>query len=138
MNALTPFVGIWNTTGKIWRGDGEEEQRLVATDIYEWLPGKGFLLHRADARLGDEVARSVEIIGWDDEAAEIFSASYDDQGATSQFQCALDGREWRIDGKGIRFRGAFNQGWSQLTGTWERESQGSWSSWMDISLIKAD
>ena len=138
IEALVPFVGTWNTEGKIKANDGAKEQRLVATDIYEWLPGKGFLLHRVDARLGDQITRSIEIIGWDDDAGELFSTSYDDKGATSRFRCALEDHDWKIDGNGIRFRGAFDKDWNELTGTWELESYGSWSPWMDIRLTKAD
>lgn len=58
MKTAIPFVGIWNTEGQIKAGDGAEEQRLVATNIYEWLPGKAFLLHRVDARLGEVITRS--------------------------------------------------------------------------------
>lgn len=138
MKALAPFVGIWNTEGKIKANDGAEEQGLVATDIYEWLPGKRFLLHRVDARLGGHITRSMEITGWDAEARELFSTSYDDQGATSRFRCALDGQAWTIEGNGIRFRGAFDQNWNELIGTWEMASDGSWSRWMDIRLARAD
>ncbi|MCR9196438.1 MAG: hypothetical protein NXH88_16995 [Hyphomonas sp.] len=138
MKALAPFVGVWNTEGKIKASDGADEQRLVATDIYEWLPGKGFLLHRVDARLGGHITRSIEIIGWDEDAGELFSTSYDDQGATLRVRCALDDHAWKIDGNGIRFRGAFDQDWNTLVGTWEMEGDCSWSPWMDISLARAD
>ncbi len=63
VRALDPFVGVWNTQGEIRSDKDAEEQRLVATDIYEWLPGKHFLLHRVDARLADQIVRSIEIIG---------------------------------------------------------------------------
>ena len=138
MKALAPFVGVWNTTGEVRVSGGVEAQRLVATDTYEWLPGKAFLLHRADARLGEQVTRSTEIIGWDDEAGVLFSTAYDDRGTTSYFRCALDDRNWRIDGNGIRFRGAFGESWNALAGTWEMEREGSWTLWMDIALTRAN
>jgi Protein of unknown function (DUF1579) len=138
MKPLSPFVGIWNTEGKIRATDEAEEQVMTATDIYEWLPGKRFLLHRVDARMGGSITRSMEIVGWDADAGRLFSTSYDDQGQTSRFHCALEGHGWKIDGTGIRFRGAFNQDWNKLTGTWEMEADGSWSPWMDITLARSD
>lgn len=84
------------------------------------------------------MARSLEIIGWDDEARQLFSTSYDDQGRTLRFQCALDGHDWRIDGKGFRFRGAFGADWNNVTSTWELTSDGSLSPWMDIELTRAN
>ena len=138
MKSLSPFVGIWNTEGKIRASDEAEEQTMVATDIYEWLPGKCFLLHRVDARMGEDVTRSTEIVGWDADEETLFSTSYDAQGRTSRFSCALNGHDWKIDGPAIRFRGAFDADWNRLTGTWEMEANGSWSPWMDISLTRAD
>lgn len=138
MKSLSPFVGIWNTEGKIRATEGADEQTMVATDIYEWLPGKCFLLHRVDARMGGEITRSTEVIGWDADVGKLFSTSYDAQGGTARFHCALDGRDWKIDGPGIRFRGAFDKDWNKLTGTWAMESDGSSSPWMDISLARAD
>lgn len=137
MKALGPFVGIWNTQGKIRATDESDEQLMFATDVYEWLPGKCFLLHHVDARMGDQITRSTEIIGWDAEAQEFFSTSYDEQGGTSRFRCRLDDYDWKIDGSGIRFRDAFDKDWSELSGTWEMGGDGSWSSWMDITLTRA-
>jgi hypothetical protein len=138
MKSLGPFVGIWNTKGKIRGSDKAEDQILIATDIYEWLPGKCFLLHRVDARMGEDITRSTEIVGWDADEGKLFSTSYDAQGTTSRFSCALEGHDWKIDGPGIRFRGAFDRDWNILTGTWEMEADGLWSPWMDISLTRAD
>lgn len=138
MKPLCSFVGIWNTRGKIRASDETEEQVMTATDIYEWLPGKSFLLHRVDARMGENITRSTEVVGWDADEGQLVSTSYDDQGGTSRFSCALDGHDWRIDGRGIRFRGAFDQDWNKLSGTWEMEADGSWSPWMDITLTRAD
>lgn len=138
MISLSPFVGIWNTKGSIKASDKAEEQTLFATDIYEWLPGKCFLLHRVDARMGDDITRSTEVIGWDADEGTLFSTSYDARGGTTRFSCALDGQDWRIDGPGIRFRGAFDRDWNKLTGIWELAGSGLWSPWMDISLTRAD
>ncbi|MET4128016.1 DUF1579 family protein [Roseovarius sp. MBR-6] len=138
MKSLGPFVGLWNTRGKIGASDMAEEKTMSATDSYEWLPGKCFLLHRVDARMGDDIIRSTEIIGWDADAGAFFSTSYDARGGTSRFRCALDGNKWKIDGPGIRFRGAFDQDWNRMTGIWEMEESELWSPWMDISLTRAD
>ena len=138
MKTLAPFVGTWNTRGRIKAEHEAAEQLLVATDIYEWLPGKCFLLHRVDARLGDQIVRSIEIIGWDADADELFSTSYDDKGTTSRFRCQLDGHDWKIDGNGIRFRGSFDDSWARLEGTWEMAVDDAWSPWMDVQLARAD
>jgi hypothetical protein len=135
---LDIFVGIWNTTGRIHGDQDSGDQLLVATDTYEWLPGKCFLLHRVDARLGDQISRSIEIIGWDAEANQIVSTSYGDDGSTSRFRCLLDGNSWQIDGDTMRFRGGFDDRQTQLLGNWELANEHGWLPWMEISLTKAD
>ena len=135
---LEVFVGVWNTRGRIEPTQDTAEQLLVATDTYEWLPGKGFLLHRVDARLGDEVNRSIEVIGWNDAAGELFSTSYDDKGSTASFRCELAGYGWLIDGVGSRFRGGFDDDYKRLKGTWEMGANRNWQPWMEIELTKAD
>jgi hypothetical protein len=138
VRVLDVFVGTWNTTGSIRTGGHLVDQRLFATDIYEWLPGKCFLLHKVDARLGDEISRSVEVIGWDSEIGQITSTSYSDQGSISRFSCSFERGNWRIDGDAMRFRGNFDSNRRQLSGTWEIASETGWEVWMDVKLAKAD
>jgi hypothetical protein len=71
-------------------------------------------------------------------AGQLFSSSCDDKGQTSRFRCELADQVWKIDGNGIRFRGAFDTDWNRLTGIWETESDGSWSPWMHMMLTRAD
>lgn len=138
VEALEKFVGVWNTTGTLLATKDAPALKLVATDTYEWLPGGYFLLHRVDARIGEQVSRSIEIVGWDAERGTLMSRSYDDQGASDEFVCVLDGRRWMIVGESMRFDGAFSEGERRLSGTWElRGPDGQWSPWMDIELNRA-
>lgn len=59
--ALSIFVGIWNTVGEIAATPDSPASKLLATDVYEWLPGGRFLLHRVDTRMGDTASGSIEI-----------------------------------------------------------------------------
>jgi uncharacterized protein DUF1579 len=60
---LSVLVGRWRTQG--WTKDTTESAaaRIDAEDTYEWLPGGFALLHRVDARVGEERVEGAEIIG---------------------------------------------------------------------------
>lgn len=136
--ALQIFVGVWNTEGEIVGGPSGAAGKMTATDIYEWLPGGFFLVHRVDARMAGEPGRSLEIIGYDPGAQGYVSRSYDDQGVVLDFACSLEGKRWRITGATMRFDGEFSAGGTVLRGEWQQRGEdGSWTSWMRIRLTKA-
>ena len=49
---LDVFVGTWKAEGETKDG---RTVSIEAVDNYEWLPGDYFLIHRTDARLGDDI-----------------------------------------------------------------------------------
>jgi len=61
---LVVLVGSWKTGGWTREAAGTLSGRIEATDTYERLPG-GALLHRVDARVGDQKVEGAEIIGYD-------------------------------------------------------------------------
>lgn len=139
LKALERFLGVWNTTGEIEANGDEPAGVLTATDRYEWLPGKHFMLHTVDARMNGEPHRSIEIIGYDAERNSCVARSYDDGGATDEFLCALEGRSWRIVGETMRFSGAFAADDRTMSGAWElQDAEGEWARWMEITLTRAD
>jgi hypothetical protein len=80
MSKFAIFIGTWNTTGEI-RAIGKEGAAILsATDTYSWLPGDHFIIHAADARMGDAVARSTETFGYDEQRRRFLARAYDDHG----------------------------------------------------------
>ena len=135
--ALNVLAGKWITQGTIRATDDAASSEMRAIDLYEWLHGGFFMLHKVDALIGGTISQSIEVIGYDEAQACYVTRSYDDQGTSDGFTAWLEGRAWSIDGEKVRFRGAFNAGGSVLAGTWEQRSgQGRWSPWMDIELRK--
>ena len=62
---LAALVGRWRTEGWTSTGAALPDARIEALDTYEWLPGRFALLHRVDARVGEDRVEGAEIIGWD-------------------------------------------------------------------------
>ena len=132
------FIGTWNTTGEVLETDAAPATTLVATDVYRWLPGRRFIVHDVDARFGGEPSRSMEVMGYDRKRRKHVSRSYDDTGATEEFDLALSGRQWRISGATVRFDGKFSKRGDKLTGLWELKSKRSgWQPWLELKLVRA-
>lgn len=135
---LDVFIGTWNTTGEVLATDASPAGTLVATDTYRWLPGRHFIVHEVDARFDGQPARSMEVMGFDAAKQQFFSRSYDDQGATETFVLALEGRRWAIQGRSVRFDGAFDARKTRLTGLWERKvGRARWQPWIRLELVRA-
>lgn len=136
--ALEIFVGTWNTEGVVDAGPAGLGSRLAAVDTYEWLPGKFFLLHRVDGRMGEERVQVLEIIGYDAARRTYVTQSFDSHGNVGAYRASLRDGAWTILGDSERFTGAFNEDRTILTGRWERSTDGAnWSRWMTIKLTKA-
>lgn len=138
MAHLETFIGTWNTTGEVLATEGAPATTLSATDTYRWLPGQHFIAHDADARFGGDVARSMEVIGYDRASKKYFARSYDDQGVSELFEVALKGKKWSITGKSVRFNGKFNAKNTRLTGLWElKGKKAGWQPWIKLKLVRA-
>ena len=77
---LDVLIGRWKTVGWTRGAPGAPRARIDAVDTYERLPG-GALLHRVDARVGEEKVEGAEIIGYDPHAR---CSSRSTSGATDQ------------------------------------------------------
>lgn len=139
LQALAIFVGRWSTTGDVKDAAGLVVAQLRAVDTYEWLPGGFFLLHRWDARIGDDESQGIEIIGYDTQRQTYSTHSFDSQGNRLTYQATLQDKVWKVWSKSERFVGRFSGDTKTLTGAWERCSDSStWVRWMDVKLCKSE
>lgn len=147
LQRLAPFVGTWHTTGTVVATSAA----YTATDIYEWLPGGHFLVHRWDAQMPDGRSQGIEIIGPDasdgadgsDGAARghYTMHSFDSTGKADTMRAIVDGKQVAFDGSGVRFRGAFNGNGTEMAGTWSLHAEGSrqdWKPWMTVVLRRSN
>ena len=138
MKRFEIFIGVWNTTGNVFAIEDSPSTVLSATDTYRWLPGEQFIVHEVDARFGNEVSRSMEIMGYDVNHRRYVSRSFDDRGISETFEIDLQRRSWRILGESVRFKGSFNSVGSKLSGLWEmKTSKRRWSPWIELQLNRA-
>ena len=106
---------------------------------YHRLPG-GALLHRVDARVGEEEVEGAEIIGFDPDR-KMYVTQYFGTDGPSAYEASLleeDGALiWRMRSKTERFEGTFSDDGNTMTGHWESlDDDSSWRPWMDITLTR--
>jgi Protein of unknown function (DUF1579) len=139
---LAALIGSWRTEGWTREMPDAPAARIDALDTYEWLPGGFGLLHKVDARVGDESVNGGEIIGYDPDRDSYVTQYFGSDGATA-YEASLteegEGLVWRMHSRTTRFAGVFSDDGSVITGQWEllREG-GDWEPWMDITLTRQD
>lgn len=137
---LSALVGEWRTQGRTRPTPGVPAAAIDATDTYDWLPGRFALLHTVDARVGDERVEGAEIIGWDP-ARHAYVTQYFGSDGPNAYEASLSEEGgvlmWRMRSETERFTGTFSEERSAIFGHWEqRDRDGTWRPWMDITLTK--
>jgi hypothetical protein len=136
---LEPFVGSWRTEGEIHGARDAAAATMSASDVYEWLPGRHFLVHRWDAHLPEGRSQGIELVGWDGERGDYAMHSFDSDGNAGAMRARVDGEHWAYDSEALRFRGGFREGGRVFAGTWERRADGGgWTPWMDVTLRRSE
>ena len=72
---LEVFIGRWINEGYVVREDGTPGNKILTSDVYEWAPGRFFVIHPAYGRIGDAGVGGVEIIGYDTASRKYRSTS---------------------------------------------------------------
>jgi hypothetical protein len=133
---LDKFVGTWNTEGKIPATDKTSEMIISGKDIYEWLPGKFFLLHKVDVLMGDSKNETFEIIGYDKEMEMYTMQHYDNKGNSGFMTATYKSEIWTFLSEALRFTGGFQKDYKEFSGIWEQSDGKNWKYFMDIKLTK--
>src|SRR5580658_4569882 len=68
--ALEAWVGKWINQGHIVNDDGTAGPTITTSDVYEWVPGRFFVVHSAYGQIGDFGVGGVEMIGFDEGSGE--------------------------------------------------------------------
>jgi len=138
LQPLEPFVGIWETEGKMRASASGQPEKFSANDTYEWVSGGHFLLHRFDADMPDGKVKGIEFIGYDRDSQSYLMRSFDNSGSVTLMRARLEKDTWTFVGEGIRFTGGFRENGKIFEGLWElrSEDQAAWQPLMDVSLRK--
>ncbi|MBC7827663.1 MAG: DUF1579 family protein [Chitinophagaceae bacterium] len=134
---LNVFAGRWNTEGKTRARDSSTAMKIKGTDTYEWLEGGYFLVHYVDVKVGAEILKAIEIIGYDAEGNNYPTHSFDSQGNSGTYQASVHDGIWTFRGKSERATIVIGQDGDKMTAHWEQLTNSQdWVPWMDIELTK--
>ncbi len=135
LDHLEVFIGRWITEGTMHGGEGVA---IHASDVYEWLPGRRFILHSAYGLIGTTGVGGVEIIGYDAASGHFFTRFFDSFGNASEHELSVseDG-SWLWQGETTRCRARFSVDGSVQTAAHERLEGDTWLPSMAVTLTKA-
>jgi catechol 2,3-dioxygenase-like lactoylglutathione lyase family enzyme len=139
LRQLDLLVGSWRTRGSTRQAPGAPAAEIDAVDTYEWLPGGFALLHRVDARVGDEHVVGAEIIGYDPDGGG-YRTQYFGSDGPAAYDASIGeiggALTWTMRSKTDRFTGTFSDDGNSITGHWELLEGFDWRPWMDITLSR--
>jgi len=111
---LDGFIGKWITEGHTVANDATPAASITASDIYEWAPGRFFILHTAYGRIGDVAVGGIEIIGYDPEKGVYRTHFFDSQGNVTTEELSFNDGAWRWRGPRVRCTGRFSEDGRQI------------------------
>jgi Protein of unknown function (DUF1579) len=134
---LEIFIGRWMTAGETVATEGAPAVKILASDVYEWMPGGFFILHTAYGRIGDQDVGGTEIIGYD-AAAKVYRTHYfNSQGGLITETVTLDGKRAMWQGENVRATSLFSDDGKVQECLHERSDDGeNWMPAMEITLTK--
>jgi Protein of unknown function (DUF1579) len=134
---LAIFIGNWINEGYTVV-DGALGPKILASDVYEWVPGGFFVVHTAYGRLAGVDVGGIEILGYDQVAGEYLTWFFDSQGnATIDLLLHLEDA-WIWQKQTTRATSVFTNGGKTQTTLHERFEDGAWIPSMEVVLTRVD
>ena len=138
---LGVFVGTWRTRGRAFEPGGAATE-LASDDVFEWMPGRFFVVMRFRATMEGKEFQGLQILGWDPLARAHELHCFDSSGVSGVVRLERE-REGVWTGEGdLLMEGAhgrsrvamvFSDGGDTITTRWERRNDdGSWRPLCDV------
>jgi hypothetical protein len=136
---LQDFIGKWLTVGQTVAGPEMPSVPIFASDIYEWMPGRFFVLHTAYGRIGDIDVGGTEIISFDPTSQTYRTHFFDSQGNITQHLLTAGDGTWKWQGERTRCTSIVSDGGKVMTAHHERSDDGvHWAPSMEVTLTRVD
>src|SRR5262245_42740563 len=137
LDRLEVFIGRWMTEGETVVEPGAAPVRIAASDVYEWVSGRRFVMHPAYGRIGEFAVGGLEVIGFDPSTGQFECWFFDSQGNTTRQTLSCRDTVWVWAGPHERCTGVFSDDGRTLTARHERSDDGlSWQPAMNVVLRK--
>jgi hypothetical protein len=147
LELLQPLVGKWHTEGQQYEGPLGPASPFVAVEIFEWLDGGHYLVHRLDGHFGRQAAACIEIMGKHPDG-ELFAQTFYNDGNSNTWQLKENGSSGLVlqgswsKGSGEAFRVRYTlevvDAGDTFEGKWEQSRDGeSWQTFLEARGTKA-
>jgi hypothetical protein len=139
LERLDVFIGRWITEGETAGSPGAPAVPIVASDVYQWVPGGHFIMHPAYGRIGDVGVGGIEIIGFDPGTGQYRTWFFDSQGNNSSQTLSYRDGVWTWQGEHARCNGEFTDDGRTLIARHERSDDGAhWVPSMTVTIRKTE
>ena len=129
------LIGIWKTSGEII--SDSTTQVLSGTDSYEFILDGNYILHKAAVLMGNEKSETFEIIGIDNSSGKAKMHYFNSRGESGIMKSTIDGNNFLINGKGLKFEGTINAKNTEVSGYWFLQKENKeWTKFIDLKLEK--
>jgi hypothetical protein len=136
---LGVFIGKWINEGHTTASAGAPPLKILTSDVYEWVPGRFFVLHTAYGRIGGTGVGGVEIIGYDAASQTYRSHFFDSQGNQTTDELTVEDDTWTWRGAQTRTTVVFGDDGTTQTAHHERSDDGvTWVPSMEVTLNKVE
>jgi Protein of unknown function (DUF1579) len=134
---LNSLIGRWITVGATIPTDGAPALQIHASDIYEWVAGRFFVVHTAYGSVGDTPVGGIEMIGYDPETSRFRTHFFDSQGNVSNQDLSFRDGTWTWSGPHARAKGVLSEDGRTMPTLHEWSDDGvTWRQSMDVTLRK--
>jgi hypothetical protein len=135
---MEAFVGRWRSRGRTAASAAGPGMEIAGTDVYEWFPGRRFLVHHVDVMMGTDHVRALEMIGGATAGDEgLPMRSFHNNGDYGQMRASRDDRGvWTFTDGAIRSTVTFGADGQTMAARWERTEGGAWQHWMDMAFTR--
>ena len=138
------FIGSWRTEGATIAQADAPSVPISSSDVYEWLPGGHFVVHRWDGQVGDGEVHGLEVIGID-KAAAYRTHFFDNDGNSGSEELSVRDRTWTWLGRQVmgavwhRCTSVVSDDGKTMTARHEQSTDGrTWTPWMDVTLRREE
>jgi hypothetical protein len=146
LTAFEPLVGKWHTEGQQHEGPLGPAAPFAAVEVFEWLDGGQFLIHRLDGHFGGQAAACIEVLG-KREGGQLFAQTFYNDGRRNEWVITEDGATlvwsgvWsttHASSVRVRYTVSFEDVGNTLVGKWEQSNDGqTWQVFIDARGTKA-
>ncbi len=137
LERLNIFIGKWMNEGYVVATEEASSVKIATSDVYEWLPGRFFVLHTAYGRIGNMDVGGMEVLGYDPTTRKYFSRFFDSTGNIHEADLTADGDSWTWKGKTTGCTAVFTENGKVQTAHHVRLDENSrWVPSMEVVLTK--